>query len=220
MTASASAMNDPRVRERLVPYLEARGYRPLGEISLASNKTRIDVIGMNDGVLCGFEIKSEADDLKKLKKQARRYRRYFEQLYLVAAERHVQAAMEMLPRYWGIWVVRPSASGVHIVRKAAPARTARTNTHQKAAPLAELMWKAELIDVLSAHAPSSSLEALTWPELTRIFVERHSVREIEHYVFEALHARKQAQRVSLEGPPREAVPLPRRAGGFAYRVAT
>ncbi len=138
-------MNDEQVRARLVQYLTSRGYRPLEEISLAWNRTRIDVVGMKNGVLCGFEIKSEKDTLERLKKQAKRYRRYFEKLYLVGAEGHLEGATQMLPHYWGIWAVRPSSSGVHIVRKAPPARSTRSNKHQKAAPLAAVMRKPELL---------------------------------------------------------------------------
>ena len=47
-------MNDREVRARLLQYLTRRGYRPVEEVVLASRKTRIDVVGMKDGVLCGF----------------------------------------------------------------------------------------------------------------------------------------------------------------------
>ena len=90
-------MNDREVRARLLQYLTRRGYRPVEEVVLASRKTRIDVVGMKDCVLCGFEIKSEADTLARLQQQAKRYRRYFEKLYLVGAEGHLEAAWQVLP---------------------------------------------------------------------------------------------------------------------------
>ena len=80
-------VNAAHDRARLLHHLNARGYRPVEEVSLADNLTRIDVIGMDrSGFLCGFEIKSEAATLQRLKMQARRYRRYFERLSLVGAE--------------------------------------------------------------------------------------------------------------------------------------
>ena len=63
-------MNDKQVGNGSIQYLTRQGYRPLEEVSLAYNRTRIDVVGMRDGVLCGFEIKSQADTLERLKRQA------------------------------------------------------------------------------------------------------------------------------------------------------
>ena len=113
-------MNDREVRARLLQYLTRRGYRPVEEVVLASRKTRIDVVGMEDGGAGGFEIKFEADTLARLQQQAKRYRRYFEKLYLVGAEGHLEAARQVLPSYWGIWAVRRHEGGVHIVRKHHP----------------------------------------------------------------------------------------------------
>jgi hypothetical protein len=180
-------VNDKLVRVRLIQYLTGRGYRPLEEVSLAYNNTRIDVVGMRDGVLCGFEIKSEADTLVRLKQQARRYRRYFEKLYLVGAEGHLDGARAVLPHYWGIWAVRPSGSGVHIVRKTPPAQSPRANRHQKGAPLAALMSKAELLDVLRPIEPEQRLDELTRTNLARLCAERLSIREIERCLFDAMH---------------------------------
>lgn len=185
-------MNDKQVRERLIQYLTGQGYRPLQEVSLAYNRTSIDVVGMRDGVLCGFEIKSQADTLELLNLQAGRYRRYFEKLYLVGAESHLEGARQVLPRYWGIWAVRPSASGVHIVRKTPPAQSARANRHQKGAPLAALMRKTELVDVLQPIEPGRRFAELTRTQLALLCAELLDIREIERSVFEALHARARA----------------------------
>jgi hypothetical protein len=185
--------DDAHVRARLLRYLDARGYRPLTEVALAYNRTRIDVIGMDPrGVLCGFEIKSEADTLRRLNMQARRYRRYFEKLYLVGAEGHLEDAMKVLPHYWGIWGVRAHASGIHIIRRTPPSRSPRANRHQKAAPLAALMRKQELIVALGTIASDSTLDRLNRTQLAALCAERLSIREIERHLFESLHARCQA----------------------------
>ena len=183
------AVNDALVRARLLHILMKRGYRPLTEVSLAYNRTRIDVVGMKGGVLCGFEIKSEADTLERLQAQAGRYRRYFEKLYLVGAEGHIEVASCVLPSYWGIWAVRATDSGIHIVRRTPPSRSPRANRHQKPAPLAALMRKSELLDVLKAIDPDPRLDGLTRTQLARLCAERVGIREIEHHLFEALHAR-------------------------------
>jgi hypothetical protein len=184
-------MNDRKVRVRLLQYLTGREFRPLQEVALAYNNTRIDVVGMHRGVLCGFEIKSEADSLVRLKRQARIYRRYFEKLYLVGAEGHLEAARQVLPGYWGIWAVRAHGGGVHIIRSTPPAQSPRSNRHQKAQPLAMLMRKPELLALLSAIEPERRFDALTRTQLSHLCAERLSIREIERELFDALHARQQ-----------------------------
>src|SRR5262245_8197099 len=74
------------------------GGRPLEEVSLAWNATRIDLVAMHGGYLSGFEIKSERDTLERLKQQAKRYRRYFRRLYLVTTEHHVASALTLVPQ--------------------------------------------------------------------------------------------------------------------------
>ncbi|MEI7761587.1 MAG: sce7726 family protein, partial [Thermoleophilia bacterium] len=188
-----SPVNDEAIREWLLPFLVRRGGRPLNEISLASNNTRIDVVAMLDGTLCGFEIKSESDTLKRLPAQAKRYKRYFRKLILVVAEGHLEKARELLPGYWGLWVVHSSASGVEIVHEAAPARSPKQNRHQKPEPLAYLMRKAELIDLLGSGDPGAGYETMTRKELARECAERFTIEEIELAVFEALHLRNAAR---------------------------
>jgi hypothetical protein len=185
-------LNDGEVRARLLQYLAKRGFSPVEEVALAWNRTRIDVVGMHGGVLCGFEIKSEADTLERLKKQAQRYRRYFEKLYLVGAEGHLEGARLVLPGYWGIWAVRAHGRGVHIIRRTPPAQSPRSNRHQKAQPLAMLMRKPELLNVLGTIEPELHVEHLTRTELSKLCAERLGIREIEHHLFEALHARQSA----------------------------
>ena len=55
--------------------------------------------------MSAFEIKTERDTLRRLPRQATAYARLFDQCTVVVAERHVAAAMEMLPMWWGVIAV-------------------------------------------------------------------------------------------------------------------
>ena len=144
---------------------------------------------MYNGYLCGFEIKSAADDLERLKAQAKRYRRYFRKLYLVAAECHVEPALEILPSYWGVWVVRPHGGAVHIVRKTPPATSPRANRRQRPESLAFLMRKPELIDVLRHGGVEGDLELMTRTMLAKVAADSMSIDELERCVFDTLQSR-------------------------------
>lgn len=55
-------------------------------------------------MMMGFEIKSGRDSLKRLPRQISAYSRIFDHCHAVLAPRHVQAALEMLPPWWGVQV--------------------------------------------------------------------------------------------------------------------
>ena len=77
-----------------------------------------------------------------------------------------------------------------MIRRTPPAQPPRANKHQKARSVAALMFKAELLAVLENTYPGEGFEHLSKPALTSVCVERLGIREIERYLFEALHARR------------------------------
>ncbi len=72
---------------------------------------RIDALLVADRI-CGFEIKSDVDSLRRLPRQLEAYEPALERGTLVAASRHVDAAAKLLPPWWGIWVVIDRAGTV------------------------------------------------------------------------------------------------------------
>jgi hypothetical protein len=68
-----------------------------------------------NGVLHGFELKSDYDSLCRLVEQVQAYGSVCNRATLVVGERHVKNAAELMPDWWGIRVVR-SDSGRPIFR--------------------------------------------------------------------------------------------------------
>ncbi len=66
------------------------------------NKSRVDFLAINGKTTC-FEIKSELDNLSKLKKQLADYSLVFEHNYLVVDYIHADRAYSMLPKHYGLW---------------------------------------------------------------------------------------------------------------------
>ena len=74
------------------------------ELGLCRGSVRADIAVIN-GLMKGFEIKSDRDTLQRLLTQAMVYSRVFDTATLVTAERHVAGAMLALPPWWGIEVI-------------------------------------------------------------------------------------------------------------------
>jgi len=102
-------MRDPDVRRVLMQALVARYAGEtdtivVEELGLCRGSVRADIAVVN-GLMKGFEIKSDRDTLQRLLTQATVYSRVFDTATLVAAERHVAEAMVALPAWWGIEVI-------------------------------------------------------------------------------------------------------------------
>ena len=80
------------------------------ELGLCQGRTRIDLATVG-GVLHGYEIKSNRDRLSRLASQAETYSRVFDRVTLVVGTKHVKAGLRLVPRWWGVLLVRGGIEG-------------------------------------------------------------------------------------------------------------
>lgn len=65
-------------------------------------KSRADVLGVIEGAITGFEIKSDSDTYERLPAQIKDYDKYCDYSYLVIGKSHAAHAAEHIPDYWGL----------------------------------------------------------------------------------------------------------------------
>lgn len=96
---------DKDIREPLFDFLEEK----YGKIRIIEEKqmgrSRADVVMVMPLAVCGIEIKSDADNYSRLKRQVRDYNRYFDYNYIVAGTSHAMHVEEHVPDWWGIITV-------------------------------------------------------------------------------------------------------------------
>jgi hypothetical protein len=104
---SAAVVTEAVVRESLsheilaaLPRAEA-----VYEFWVPRSNERADVAVIGP-TMDGFEIKTGRDTLRRLPRQAAAYARLFDRCYVVLADRHVEEALDILPEWWGITVIR------------------------------------------------------------------------------------------------------------------
>jgi copper homeostasis protein CutC len=78
--------------------------RVVDELELLRGLVRVDVAVIGD-IMHGYEIKSAADNLERLPVQQEHYGKVFEKMTLVADERHVDHAVKIVPKCWGLIAV-------------------------------------------------------------------------------------------------------------------
>ena len=166
------------------------------EFGLCEGSVRADLAVVN-GVLKGFEIKSERDSLARLPRQVVTYNLIFDTVSLMAADRHLVNARKIIPDWWGIYLIeRPRrADGrpkIKLVRREKP------NPDVDAYAVAQLLWKEEATEILRLVSPSAKLarkarEAI-WTELS----ESLPLIELKKATRDALKKRKSRQSVQAQ----------------------
>ncbi|MGC6360003.1 sce7726 family protein [Bisgaard Taxon 45] len=97
-------MNEIAIREKLQRFLARKHRRNtefLAELPIADFSRRVDLV-MANGKLSGFEIKSEQDSLKRLDGQLSTYIKYFEEVFVVCATKHLKGVFEIAPISVGV----------------------------------------------------------------------------------------------------------------------
>lgn len=138
-------MREAEIKQALTQHLRSSAPEApchfLEELELNGGQIRADLVHVLD-MHC-YEIKSDADTLKRLIGQGSRYALVFDHITLVTAERHLKKAIPMLPTWWGIMVV-PDSAGMAFkqIRKAKP------NKRHEPGILATLLKRDEALHLL------------------------------------------------------------------------
>lgn len=156
------------------------------ELGLEHGASRVDIAVIN-GHIRGLEIKAEADTLERLPRQVIAYGKVVDRATLIAAERHVVAAIKLLPSWWGIVAVSRATNGAVQFRRLRPERA---NRELDALTLVRLLWRTEVVEVLRAlgydERTLKSPRAILYPAL----VASVSQTRLRAIVRETLKARE------------------------------
>ena len=170
---------------RLKPHLRDSDTLILDELGLAHSKSRIDVAMIN-GVLHGFEIKSEKDSLDRLPGQLEIYRQTLQKLTLVVASKHVKHVFEIVPDWCGVLEVTVGPrGGLHFEK----ARKAVRNPELDRFMFAHLLWRNEVADILSERGVKGAELRAPRKILYQKLVELVSEKELTELIKSAMFQR-------------------------------
>jgi hypothetical protein len=146
---------------------------------LGINKAEViaDVVAVN-GVLSGFEIKSDSDNLVRLQKQSEYYDRVFDFSTVVVVEKHLANTLKIVPDHWGILVANNDSLTEH--------RIILRNTNVKTRDLVELLWKDESVLLLRERNATKGLSGKTRDKVWDRVCEVYSHEDISETVRDLL----------------------------------
>jgi hypothetical protein len=136
-------MQDYDIRKVLHSYLKKENNSIkdtiiVDELDLCSGLSRIDVAVIN-GVIHGYEIKSEEDTLKRLPLQMNYYNKSLEKVTIATNLVHLKDVRKSVPKWWGLILVDNDKK-----RKLIEIREAKINPGVEGQTLLQLLWKDEL----------------------------------------------------------------------------
>lgn len=105
---------------------------------------RIDIAVVN-GMLHGFEIKSDQDTLQRLPEQMKAYNSVFDKMTLVVGKNNLYDAINIVPDWWGIMIAKINANGSVVFNCI---REEEFNNEQNSVSVARLFWRKEALRIL------------------------------------------------------------------------
>jgi hypothetical protein len=136
------------IREKLRQWVEATGEHREGdvfidELCIIDKTNRADLVHAN-GRLCGFEIKSEADTLKRWPDQRTAYKLIFDEVWICCHRKHAPHILLDEEDDSGIIIIDDYGS-------LAVLRPAKHNRHTNGYHLTGLLWRGELDSLCRQH---------------------------------------------------------------------
>lgn len=115
------------------------------ELGITHGAARVDIAVVN-GVIHGYELKSDRDTLNRLPNQIEIYNSVLDQVTLVVGKTHLHEAFKIVPEWWGITIAKiVDSSGLVSFCKI---REPEQNPNQDSTAIAALLWRAEALSIL------------------------------------------------------------------------
>lgn len=127
----------------------------LDELGLWHGAARVDVAVIN-GLIHGFEIKSDRDTLERLPRQAEVYNNVLDKVTIVSGVRHVGRIAKSVPEWWGLMVAACDQCGTINVEEQRPARA---NPEINPVAMAALLWRDEALSILETNGAARGVRS-------------------------------------------------------------
>lgn len=140
-------LNDQDIRNALTQEISKSQQKAkiIYELHIDYGAVRADVVALKQETISGYEIKSDKDNLTRLKRQIDAYNRVFDKITLVVGKRHIIECVDIVPEWWGIQIaMKEQDDKLHIYSIRKPEK----NKQQKNISIARLLWRQEALDIL------------------------------------------------------------------------
>lgn len=154
------------------------------ELGLTHGATRVDVAVVN-GILHGYELKSDLDTLIRLPEQIKIYDSVLDKITLVVGKHHLHSAIKIIPDWWGVLIAKISKSNGKIVF--CNIRKPEDNPLKDSVSIAKLLWREEALDILEhldqADGIRSKRRQVIYERLSKVLDQKTLRKKVREYLF-------------------------------------
>lgn len=184
-------MNDQIIRKnfhkkKLRKYHADNNTLVIDELGLNHGKSRADIAVVN-GLLVGYEIKSDNDSLCRLEGQIKSYNAIFDKVNIIVGLRHFSNIHKYIPRWWGIII---ADKGLRNAVKFDLIRKSSRNKNVQPISVARLLWRNEVIRLLEHKQIPPKLLRQPRAFLYETLANTIAIDELRKSVREILKTRK------------------------------
>ena len=150
-------------------YRDDPGTKIFEELGVAHGAARVDIAVVN-GIMHGYEVKSDLDTLRRLPKQMSKYNSVFDKITIVVGKSHLYDAIKIVPDWWGIKIAKISNFDSEV--SFSNIREAEKNPNQDNVAVAEFLWRREALNILEeigqAHGVRSKSRKAIYERLAEV----------------------------------------------------
>lgn len=161
------------------------------EFSVCDGAARVDLAAVN-GVMHGFEIKSDIDSLERLPHQMELYSSVFDKVTLVVGAKHLYHAFNIIPDWWGVTIARVSEEGVVSFNEI---REPELNRNVRVQAVAKLLWKNEALGILNDLGFSRGYKSKNRDQICSKLVEVLDVETLTSKVRDSIQFNREGWKV-------------------------
>ena len=185
---NAISTNDIIIRSALKKDLTNRHaqdekVRIIEELGVQHGTARIDIAVVN-GIMHGYEIKSDQDTLQRLPEQIDVFNSVFDKMTLVVGKNHLYQAIKMVPEWWGIIIAKINNNGSVVFNLI---RGEEFNEKQDSVSVARLLWREEALKILEknneANGFYSKPRGLIYEKLAGVLDQKTLNEEVRETIF-------------------------------------
>jgi hypothetical protein len=183
-------LRDSDLREVLLSNLFAQysddtNTKIINEMGVLHGQSRIDIAVIN-GILHGYEIKSESDTLARLPGQIEDYNRVFDRMTIVVQKNYLDIVRKTIPKWWGIVLVTKNKNGIFMRE----IRKGKLNKNVDPMSLSHLLWRNEALEILKERGLQKGYLSKPRLELYEKICTSVSLEEIKFMVNQRLKLRE------------------------------
>lgn len=164
------------------------------ELGVAHGAARIDIAVVN-GIMHGYEVKSDLDTLRRLPEQMEMYNSVFDKVTLVVGSTHLVNAFKKIPEWWGVETARIDENGSVFFNKI---REPHNNPQQHKVSIARLLWRHEALGILEKIGKADGVRSKPREVIYERLAESLGLEPLKKYVRGVLQHPRQDWRSGVQ----------------------